>query len=61
MYTHPTHPSTLAFQHGSLYVQKHLGIVTTKSTLEPKNLLSENTLTGHWETLVDCMENIEKR
>ena len=24
-------------------------------------LLSENTFAGHWETVVDCMENIEKR
>ena len=23
-------------------------------------LLSENTFAGHWETVVDCMENIEK-
>ena len=22
---------------------------------------SENTFAGHWETVVDCMENIEKR
>ena len=33
--------------------------MTIKSTLQAY-LASENTFAGHWETVVDCMENIEK-
>ena len=39
----------------SIFVQKHIGVMTN-SKLEQK----KNTFAGHWETIVHCMENIEK-
>ena len=54
------HP-IIAFEHLNLYIQKQLDAVTINSKLEQYQLFSENTFAGHWETVADCMENIEQR
>ena len=50
----PIHP-LIAFEHLSLYIPMHLNVVALNI------LLSDNIFAWHWKTVVDCMENIEKR
>ena len=47
----PTNHPLIAFE--------QLRVLTTKSTWKTKSF-SENTFAGHWETVVYCMENIDK-
>ena len=48
------------YTYHTYYIKKHLSDYKFKIGAL-RILLSENTFAGHWETVVDCMENIGKR
>ena len=52
---YPSHP-LIAFEHLSLYIHKHSGVVTTNLKLDHKRIY----FAGHWETVVNSIVNIEK-